>query len=335
MDMWSGPETYELLRNSSKIGLFDSGVGGLSVLKELQGFAASTGKNTEFVYVGDTARCPYGNRNAEEIRLFVEEIVLWLNQQKVDAVIMACNTSAALALPYAKLASTVPVIDLIGPTANYVAGVATRIGVMATATTVRSRAFARAIAALNPEAEVTEIGCPDLVPIIESGNIDAPGTEQVLLKYVDAMKAAKVEAIILGCTHFPFLRKHIQHLVQDEITIIDPAESLTSESKGVLKKFISETATGVESQVLSQDLSYNTQFFVTGNLDQFNLAASKCLAQQVKATNTLSLTDLAAVHSGNLSTQAIAAAIAANAVNAVSVSAVNSVSHQAGQVVAS
>jgi glutamate racemase len=302
MDMWSGPETSEILRNSKRIGLFDSGVGGLSVLKELQGYAASTGRDIEFVYVGDTARCPYGNRTAEEIRLFVEEIVLWLNQQKVDAVIMACNTSAALALPYAKLASSVPVIDLIGPTANYISSVATRVGVMATAPTVRSKAFSRAITCLNPQAEVTEIGCPDLVPIIESGNIDAPGTEQVLLKYVDAMKAARVEAIILGCTHFPFLRKHIQKLAGEDIRIIDPAESLTAESIGVLKKFINEISNGLEAEELSgnallaPDMSFNTRFHVTGAIEQFRLAAGICLGQPITPVHALSLNELASVH---------------------------------------
>ena len=296
MDMWSGPETSEILRNSKRIGLFDSGVGGLSVLKKLQGYAASTGRDIEFVYVGDTARCPYGNRTAEEIRLFVEEIVLWLNQQKVDAVIMACNTSAALALPYAKLASSVPVIDLIGPTASYISTVATRIGVMATAPTVRSKAFGRAISCLNPQAEVTEIGCPDLVPIIESGNIDAPGTEQVLLKYVDALKAARVEAIILGCTHFPFLRKHIQKLAGQEIKIIDPAESLTAESIGVLKKFISETSPCLETEELAPDMSFNTRFHVTGAIEQFSLAAGVCLGQPITPIHALSLNELASVH---------------------------------------
>src|ERR1700677_2008224 len=111
MDRWSGVATNQLLRNCFRVGLFDSGVGGLSVLRQLQSYAASTGQNMEFIYLGDTARCPYGNRNADEIRLFVEEIVLWLNEQCVDAVIMACNTSAALALPYAKEVSKVPVID--------------------------------------------------------------------------------------------------------------------------------------------------------------------------------------------------------------------------------
>lgn len=296
MDMWSGPETGEILRNCSRIGLFDSGVGGLSVLKELQAYASSSGRDIEFVYVGDTARCPYGNRTADEIRFFVEEIVLWLNEQKVDAVIMACNTSAALALPYAKLASSVPVIDLIGPTANYVSTIATRVGVMATAPTVRSRAFSRAITSLNPQAQVFEIACPDLVPIIESGKIDSPGTEKVLLKYVDAMKEAKVEAIILGCTHFPFLRKHLQNLLGGDIKLIDPAESLTAESIGVLKKFINETSSHLETEELAPDVAFNTRFHVTGIAEQFSIAASICLGQSVPSPVGLSLDELACVH---------------------------------------
>jgi glutamate racemase len=342
MDMWSGLETSEILRNSTRIGLFDSGVGGLSVLKELQGYAASTGRDMEFVYVGDTARCPYGNRTAEEIRLFVEEIVLWLNQQKVDAVIMACNTSAALALPYAKLASSVPVIDLIGPTANYISSVATRIGVMATAPTVRSKAFSRAITCLNPQAEVTEIGCPDLVPIIESGNIDAPGTEQTLLKYIDAMKDARVEAIILGCTHFPFLRKHIQNLAGEDIRIIDPAESLTAESIGVLKKFINETSTGLGLDELAPDISFSTRFHVTGAIEKFSLAAAVCLGQPVRPIYALSLNELASVHAVGHATasgsaaSAVASVIAADKLDKLEEPfAASPVGHQTSQVAAS
>ena len=304
MDMWSGVETNQLLRTCSRIGLFDSGVGGLSVLRELQGFSASSGRKMEFVYVGDTARCPYGNRSADEIRLFVEEIVLWLNEKRVDAVIMACNTSAALALPYAKHVSHVPVIDLIGPTASHVVEIATKIGVMATAATVRSRAFSRAITALNPDAELIELGCPDLVPIIESGKIDEPETMNVLKKYIDTMKAEKVDAIILGCTHFPFLRRRIQQLAGDEIRIIDPAESLTAESKGVLKRFFSETAIGDANISFKQDVSLNTEFHVTGSISQFNLAASKCLGQQLSSFSALSLHELASTHARSFLTQA-------------------------------
>ncbi|HEY9683850.1 MAG TPA: glutamate racemase [Oculatellaceae cyanobacterium] len=306
MDMWSEIEANQVLKGSSKIGLFDSGVGGLSVLRELQSYASSSGRNIEFVYVGDTARCPYGNRSTEEIRLFVEEIVLWLNERKVDSIIMACNTSAALALPFAKQISNVPVIDLIGPTASTVLNHATKIGVMATAATVRSRAFSRAFTALNDKAEIVELGCPDLVPIIEAGNIDRPETILVVRKYVDALKEAKVNAIILGCTHFPFLRKLIQQLVGDDIYIIDPAESITTESKGVLKRFLAETTTDLS---LNQDLSLNTDFYVTGSLAQFNKAASKCLGQTINATNNLSLGELAGTHARRFLTQA------ANALN--------------------
>jgi glutamate racemase len=306
MDMWSEVEANQVLKGCSKIGLFDSGVGGLSVLRELQSYAASSGRNIEFVYVGDTARCPYGNRPTEEIRLFVEEIVLWLNEQSVDSVIMACNTSAALALPFAKQVSNVPVLDLIGPTASTVLNHATRIGVMATAATVRSRAFSRAFTALNDAAEIVELGCPDLVPIIEAGNIDKPETVPVVRKYVDALKEAKVNAIILGCTHFPFLRKLIQELAGDDIYIIDPAESLTTGSTGVLKRFLTEMNSDL---ALNQDLSLNTDFYVTGSLAQFNNAASKCLAQTVNASQHLSLNELAGTHARRFLTQV------ANAVN--------------------
>ena len=292
MEIWSAAEINRLLKNSSRIGLFDSGVGGLSVLRELQDFASATGQDIEFVYVADTARCPYGNRDTNQIRQYAAEIVTWLNRQALDLVIVACNTSASLALSLAKQVSDVPVLDLISPTAEYVVAAA-KIGVMATASTVRSQAFSRAIKAVNATAEVIEIGCPDLVPIVESGDIERPETLQVLQKYTSFMMEAKVESIILGCTHFPFLKKQIQKQVHEGIKIIDPAESLTLACGGILSRFASDSKENSVSNIsLRNDVSLQTTFYVTGSLSQFNMAATKCLGRSLENCRALSITEL-------------------------------------------
>jgi len=213
------------LSKCKRIGLFDSGVGGLSVLRRLAQLPGADRRS--FVYVGDTARCPYGNRPADEIELFVEQIITWMQRQDVDAIVMACNTSAAMARATAQRVSSVPVFDLIAPTANLLAGSDRKIGVMATASTARSQAFSKAIKAINADAQVIEYSCPELVPIVESGEIDSDVTRSVLAKYADRFEAEGAELVVLGCTHFPFLKRELEKVCQSKIEFIDPAQILS------------------------------------------------------------------------------------------------------------
>ena len=248
-----------------RIGLFDSGVGGLSVLRQLQRLPYN-GKR-EFFYVGDTARCPYGNRERAEIARFVEQIVRFLLMRDVDAVVMACNTSAALALEVARSVSKVPVFDLITPTAKHVAGLGAKVGVIATGATARSHAFARAIQSINPACEVFELGCPDLVPLVEAGNADLPATLEVLEHHISKLIEQRVEALVLGCTHFPFLRRQIESLLQGRMVVIDPAEVLFSES-------------ALNSPMnVSSEFAQRCEFFVTGCPENFAEIAKKCMGE--------------------------------------------------------
>lgn len=284
----------EILHACSRVGLFDSGVGGLSVLKQLQHFAGAAGRQINFVYFGDTARCPYGNRNPAEITTYVREIVSWLQRQQVDVIVMACNTSAALAYDSAVHASRVPVLDLISPTANSVAKTATRVGVMATASTVRSKAFSKAIQAIKPAVEVVEIGCPELVPIVESGRMEEPAVSVILSRYINELKEQDVDALILGCTHFPFLRKTIAGLLGEKVALIDPAQVLTNGGSGVLKQFLSQDQEVVNAAAPPlSDLVMKTEFFVTGDPQSFALSAEKCLGQPIDAVNQIELEQLA------------------------------------------
>jgi glutamate racemase len=298
--------SHEVLHGCSRVGLFDSGVGGLSVLRQLQTFATSAGQDINFVYFGDTARCPYGNRTAAEISVYVREIIAWLNRQEVDAIVMACNTSAALAYESARASTTVPVLDLISPTASYAVQSATKIGVMATASTVRSKAFSRAIQSLKPSLEVIEVGCPELVPIIESGRFDEPATSVILSRYIRQFQDQGIDALILGCTHFPFLRDAIQRLSGDKIALIDPAEVLTNGGKGVLQRFVSETAQVDVGRV--DDVSFNTEFFVTGDPESFAVSAAKCLGQPISTVNKVPLEHLTKILTADVSEETLIAA---------------------------
>jgi glutamate racemase len=282
-----GTYSSELLRSSKRIGLFDSGVGGLSVLRQLQSFAAANAQDVDFVYLGDTARCPYGNRPGSDIVTFVKEIVTWLNGQNVDAIVMACNTSAAMAFEEAQAISRVPVLDLISHTAQYVATHATKVGVMATNATANSKAFSRAIHKVNASMEVVELGCPELVPIVEGDKLFEAETRAVLSRYIEHLRNENVDTLILGCTHFPFLKEQIARLAKG-IVIVDPAEVLTFNRKDVIERIVTKTVKIDSWLTLGENSTENTEFYVTGRPEQFEHSASRCLGQPVRSVSQLS-----------------------------------------------
>lgn len=253
------------LKDFNRIGLFDSGVGGLSVLREMAKLPALN-KGRKFSYVGDTARCPYGNRESAEIVRYVDEIVDFLVGKNVDAIVMACNTSAAHAFESAKRRSPVPVFDLISTTAEYTAALNKKVGVMATASTVRSHVFSRLIKSHQPGLDVFELACPEFVPIVESGHIDQASTLNVVEQHVQTLLKQEVEVLILGCTHFPFLRAQLEQLLAGKVQIIDPAV--------ILRQHLTAAANGNHAQSNVQD-EFN--FYVTGNADAFSRAATSCL----------------------------------------------------------
>ncbi|MDX2099192.1 MAG: glutamate racemase, partial [Leptolyngbyaceae cyanobacterium bins.59] len=183
------------------IGVFDSGVGGLTVLRELYRQLP----NESIVYFGDTARLPYGTRSAAEILQFVREILTWMTQQHVKMVIMACNTSSALALEIVRSEFPVPILGLILPGARAAVQQGRRIGVIATPTTANSHAYQTAIREIDNTAEVWEVGCPEFVPLIEGNRIHDPETQEVVWKYLAPLLEKEIDTLIYGCTHYPHL----------------------------------------------------------------------------------------------------------------------------------
>jgi glutamate racemase len=273
------------VQNREIIGLFDSGVGGLSVLKQLETCAQRSGRPYHFVYLGDTARCPYGNREPEEITLFVSQIVEWLSSHEPSSIVMACNTSAALAKSAAESRATAPLFDLIGPTADYVADLGLKTGVLATASTIRSGAFRKAINARNADIDVVEIACPDLVPIVEQGLLDTPETLEVLRKYAKQLKAQQVKVVILGCTHYPFLATQLAQLLPETL-LVDPAEQLA-------ERVISPATSVAHSHVPTREV------YVTGSPESFSRTASICLKQSMENVLSLSLSELERIEIGS------------------------------------
>lgn len=251
-----------------RIGLFDSGVGGLSILRFLQEKSVADNQELRFVYLADTGRCPYGDRSPAEISRYVEQIILWLNGAGVDRIVMACNTSAAVAAPLARKLSKVPVHDLISSASAFAARNYKSIGVIATSATCRAKAFSKAIQELNPGSRVCEIPCPDLVPLVESGQLSGPIVDETIAKYTRQLKEFEVDSLIFGCTHFPFLEAAFGKQLEG-VDFIDPAVHLGLEVLGA-----GNTDAGL---TLAEDAFARNTYFCTGDTDKFARAAELCL----------------------------------------------------------
>ncbi len=205
------------------IGVFDSGVGGLTVLAELQ----SRLPHESTIYLGDNARTPYGPRPADEVRRFTLEAVDWLLSRDVKLLVLACNTATARALPEVRERSTVPVVGVVRPGA-VAAAAATRsgdVGVIATAGTVESDAYHDAIIEADPAIRVAQQACPELVPMVEAGILDGRRAESVLRAYLEPLAAAHpaMDTLLLGCTHYPLLRAPIESIVGPGVAVVDSA----------------------------------------------------------------------------------------------------------------
>ena len=201
-----------------RLGLFDSGVGGLTVLRRI----LERHGEVPCVYLGDTARVPYGNRTPQEIRSIASEVVGWLGLSGVSTVVMACNTTNALARDVAEAsAGGVPVIGLIDAAASMVRE--SRVGVLATPATIRSSAYRLTIEAQRPGTLVVEQACPAFVPLIESGDLLSDDLRRIAVGYLEPLLEISVESIVLGCTHYPLLEPLLRQLLPDNVRLIDPA----------------------------------------------------------------------------------------------------------------
>jgi glutamate racemase len=216
------------------IGVFDSGVGGLTVLGEIRDRLPY--ENT--VYFGDTARVPYGVRDPAEVREFAFEIITYLTDLDVKLVVVACNTASAVALETAQAEFDVPVVGVIEPGARAAAvdTINRRVGVLATRVTVESGAYRRAVRNLDAGIEVHEQACPEFVPLIEKGVVDGPELERVARGYLDPLMSRRVDAVILGCTHYPLISATINRILGPEVRLISSAGQTALEVSRILSR---------------------------------------------------------------------------------------------------
>jgi glutamate racemase len=258
------------------IGIFDSGVGGLTVYRALHDRLP----NERFVYLGDTARVPYGTKSLATVERYAIENSEFLASRGVKMLVVACNTASALALPKIREKVGIDVVGVIGPGGRKAVKVTeekspARIGVIATEATIASNAYFDAIRRASADAEVLQIGCPLFVSLAEEGWTHEPETASIAEKYLAKMNEFTPDALVLGCTHYPILRGVIQRTVGENVTLIDSGEATAEE----VEKALNENGLANPSEIageraLCDDLDH---FYVTDAAERFAHVAERFL----------------------------------------------------------
>jgi glutamate racemase len=252
--------------NSGAIGVFDSGLGGLTVVHELR----EQLPNEQIIYLGDTLRCPYGSRSIEAIRHFTAEVTNFLLQKNVKMIVVACNTVSSVALDVVeKLAGKIPVLGVVQPGCEAAVhhSADKKIGIIGTRATISAGAYGRGIRAIDKDITVYEKACPLLVPLVEEGFTNPPVVDIVLEEYLDELIDYGIDSLVLGCTHYPLISNAIHRVLGGRIEVIDSAWWSAREAKSILK----------EGNLLSDKKSSEDHFYATDMTDQFQRIASNFL----------------------------------------------------------
>jgi len=251
------------------IGVFDSGVGGLTVAREI----IRQLPNENIVYFGDTARVPYGIKSRETVVRFSIENILFLLKQDVKLICVACNTASSFALPVIKNNFRVPIIGVITPGVREAvyASQNKRIGVIGTKGTIKSRTYETEITQLDPKVKVTAVACPLFVPFVEEGWLDGEVVLSVAKSYLLPLKEAKVDTVILGCTHYPLLKPVIQEILGPKVNLIDSAKQVAFEVKKIL----------ANEDMLNRTKGGRHRFYVSDNPEWFSSLAQRFMGRKI------------------------------------------------------
>ena len=255
--------------SNDPIGVFDSGLGGLTVVKKLIQFLP----NEKIVYFGDTARVPYGTKSADTIIRYSREIVQLLVKHRVKMVIVACNTASALALDVITKQFRLPILGVIAPGAAKAASSTKKrkIGIIATSSTVKSGAYAQKIQRINRRIQVFSRPCPLFVPLVEEGWFEHEVTYQVAREYLQPLKKAGVDTLILGCTHYPLLKNVLHSVMGPKVALVDSAEEVAAQARQLL----------IERRLLRLAPADHT-FLVSDEPQNFQRLALRFLGEGVK-----------------------------------------------------
>lgn len=257
------------------IGVFDSGIGGLTVVKEI----IKCLPGDDIVYFGDTARVPYGNKSLQTVIKFSIENTLFLLQFKVKLIVVACNTSSSYSISILKNNFKVPVIGVINPGAEEATKITKngRIGVIGTTATVQSGSYEREIKKINPRLKVFSQACPLFVPLVEEGWLREKVTYEVARKYLRPLRDKEADTLILGCTHYPLLKDVIKEVMGRGVTLIDSAKQVAAHAKEVLSW---------EGMISSAKRKARYKFFVSDESRKFTETAQGFLGRQIKLIKT-------------------------------------------------
>ncbi len=263
--------------SDSPIGIFDSGVGGLTVFRAVERRLP----NESLIYLGDTARIPYGVRSPATVQRYALECANFVQRKGVKAIVIACNTASALAADYLRSKFSIPIIGVIRPGARRAVEQTRngRIGVVATEATVASGAYQRAMLAIHNGLEITSRACPLFVPLAEEGWIDHPVTRQVAEEYLGDFRS-HIDTLVLGCTHYPILRPVIEQVLGDRVSYVDSGEAIADTLAEMLED---------EGLARATELQRATEFYVTDSASRFSRVAELFLGRPLESIETVAL----------------------------------------------
>ncbi|MCR5627542.1 MAG: glutamate racemase [Lachnospiraceae bacterium] len=258
------------LENREKpIGVFDSGVGGLTVFRELMNELPKE----RLIYFGDTARVPYGSKSKETVTKYSRQIVHFLEEQDVKAIVIACNTASAMALDEIEKEIDIPLIGVVRPGAMAAVNATKvgRIGVIGTEATISSEIYSNFIHSIKEDAKVIGKSCPLFVPLVEEGLWEDPVTEEIARRYLTELIDTGIDSLILGCTHYPLIKRTIGRVMGDEVTLVNPAYETARECRHLLEE---KGLLNPNSVKLSEN-AYT--FYVSDEADKFRHFANSIL----------------------------------------------------------
>ncbi len=267
-------------RKSAPIGVFDSGVGGLTVAREIMRHLP----NENIVYFGDTARVPYGSKSKDNIIRYSRQIIHFLQTKGVKAIVIACNTASALALDVVSKESDIPIIGVVVPGARtaLAATETKKIGVIGTEGTIRSAMYEKIIHELDPEATVIGKACPLFVPLVEEGFAKHHVTEEIIDYYLASFMETDIDSLILGCTHYPLLRSRIREYFNDKIRLVNPAYETAMDLKQLLRE------QELENPNTNKDHA-TYSFYVSDAADKFKQFANSILPYDIETTKQINI----------------------------------------------
>lgn len=263
------------------IGVFDSGVGGLTVAREIM----RNIPNERIVYFGDTARVPYGSKSKNTVLRYSRQIIRFLQTQEVKAIVVACNTASAYALEDIKKELEIPIIGVVKPGARVAAGATKngRIGVIGTEATVSSGIYSQFIRAQDPGIRVLGKACPLFVPLVEEGWLKDPVTVEVASRYLQELMDQDIDTLILGCTHYPLLRSTLREIVGEGVTLVNPAYETARELKELLRREHLENPGAGDCE------TERYKFFVSDLAEKFQRFANSILPFDIDITRQINI----------------------------------------------